>query len=134
MNSTSEKSFKRFRINKMNFSVKQTFFKKLSRKIWRFAMHVKHKSLVFVMEKNYPVNSYMFKIDIKSSRTRYEICSKLTIKTPGHFFYCCLSTCICLLGSYLQFNCLGDFHYLDHFHCLHDLQKNWSLVYILRLA
>ena len=30
-------------------------------------MHVKHKSLIFVVEKNYPVNNnYMFKIDIKS--------------------------------------------------------------------
>ena len=31
-------------------------------------MHVKHKSLMFVVEKNYPVNNYMFKIDIKSTR------------------------------------------------------------------
>ena len=57
-------------------------------------------------------------------RTRCEICSKLTIKTPKPFWYCWLWTCIYLLGSYLHFYCLDDFHYLDHFHCLHDLQKN----------
>ena len=68
----------------------------------------------------------MFKIDIKNTRTRCEICSKLTIKTPKLFFYSWLWTCICLLGSYLHFYCLDDFHYLDHFYCLHDLQKNWN--------
>ena len=36
--------------------------------------------------------------------------------------------------SYLNFHCLDDFHYLDHFDCLHDLQKNWNLMYILKLA
>ena len=77
-----------FKINKMNFNVKQTFFKRLSRKKLRFSLHVKHKSLIFVMKKNYPLNNYMFKIDIKSTRTRCEICSKLTIKKPGPFFYC----------------------------------------------
>ena len=77
-----------FKINKMNFHVKQIFFKKLSRKIRRFLMPVKQKSLIFVVEKNYPVNNYMFKIDIKRTRARCEICSKLTIKTPGRIFYC----------------------------------------------
>ena len=35
----------------MNFNVKQTFFKKLGRKIRRSSMNVKHKSSVFVREK-----------------------------------------------------------------------------------
>ena len=48
-------------------------------------MHVKHKSVIFVAEKNYPVNNYMFKTDIKSTRTRCGICSKLIIKLPGLF-------------------------------------------------
>ena len=90
--------------------------------------------MIFVVKNNYSVNNYMFKIDIKSTRTRCEICLKLTIKTPGLCFYCWLWTCTCFLGSYLHFYCLDDFHYLDHFHCLHDLQKNWNLVYILKLA
>ena len=30
----------------------------------------------------FPVGSYMFKVNNRSTRTRYEICSKLTIKTP----------------------------------------------------
>ena len=119
----------------MNFNVKKTFFKKLSRKIWGFSMHVKHKSLISVVEKNYPVNNnYMFKIDIKSTRTRCEICSELTIKMPRLFFHCWLWTCTRLLGTYYHFYCLGDFHYLDHFQYLHHLQKKWNLVYILKLA
>ena len=65
-------------------NVKETFFKKLGRKIWRFSMHVKHKSLIFVMKKKL-VNNYMFEIDIKNTRTRCEICSKITTKTPIFF-------------------------------------------------
>ena len=107
----------------MNFNVKQTFFKRLSRKKLRFSLHVKHKSLIFVVKKNYPLNNYMFKIDIKSTRTRCEICSKLTIKTPRPFFYCWLWTCTYLMVNYLHFYCLGDFHYLHHFQSFHDLQK-----------
>ena len=30
----------------------------------------------------YPASNYMFKVSNRSTRTRYEICSKLTIKTP----------------------------------------------------
>ena len=90
--------------------------------------------MMFVAKKNYPVNNHMFKIDIKNTRTRYEIYSKLIIKSPELFSYCWLWTCICLLGSYLHFHCLDDFHYLDHFHCLHNLQTNWNLMYILKLA
>ena len=40
---------------------------------------------MFVVEKNYPVNNHMFKIDIENTRTRCEICSKLIIKTPELF-------------------------------------------------
>ena len=89
---------------------------------------------MFVVEKNYPVNNHMFKIDIENTRTRCEICSKLIIKTSQLFFYFWLWAFICLLGSYLHFHCLDDFHYLDHFHCLYDLQKNWNLMYIMKLA
>ena len=39
----------------------------------------------FVVEKNYPVNNLMFKIDIKNTRTRCKICLKLTAKTPEFF-------------------------------------------------
>ena len=31
---------------------------------------------------NNPAGNYMFKVDNKNTRTRCEICSKLTIKTP----------------------------------------------------
>ena len=51
-------------------------------------MYVKHKSLIFVMKKKTKlVNNYMFEIDIKNTRTRCEICSKITIKTPKLFCY-----------------------------------------------
>ena len=112
---------------------KQSFFKKLRRKI-TFSMQKTIKSLMFVVEKTYPVNNHMFKIDIENTRTRCEICSKLIIKTSQLFFYFWLWAFICLLGSYLHFHCLDDFHYLDHFHCLYDLQKNWNLMYIMKLA
>ena len=32
--------------------------------------------------KSFPVCNYMFKVNIRNTRTRCEICSKLTIKTP----------------------------------------------------
>ena len=38
-----------------------------------------------------PAGNYLFKVDNKSTRTRCEICSKLTIKTPERrlvFFWC----------------------------------------------
>ena len=89
---------------------------------------------MFVVEKNYPVSNHMFKIDIENTRTRCEMCSTLIIKTPELFFYCWLLTCICLLGSYRHFNCLDNFHYLDHFYCFYDLQKNFNLMYITKLA
>ena len=75
---------------------------------------------MFVVEKNYPANNHMFKIDIDNTRTRCEICSKLIIKTPEFR----LSTYISLLSSYLHFYCLDGFHYFDNFHRLHDLKKN----------
>ena len=31
-----------------------------------------------------PINSYLFKVNNRNPRKRYEICSKLTIKTPLH--------------------------------------------------
>ena len=46
------------------------------------------KSLMLVVEKNYPVSSHIFKIDIENIRTRCEICSRFIIKTPELFFYC----------------------------------------------
>ena len=49
-------------------------------------MHVKHKSLIFLVEKMYRVKNYIFKIDIKDTRTRSELSSKLTMKTPEGFF------------------------------------------------
>ena len=33
-------------------------------------------------EVNVPVGNYMFKVSNRNTRTRWEICSKLTIKTP----------------------------------------------------
>ena len=35
-----------------------------------------------MIRSNIPAGSYMFKVDNKNTRTRCEICSKLTIKTP----------------------------------------------------
>ena len=65
----------------------QLLFKKLRGKI-RFSMQKNIKSLMFVVEKIYPLNNHMFKIDIENTRARCEICSKLIIKSPKLFFYC----------------------------------------------
>ena len=43
-------------------------------------MHVKHKSLIFAMKKKL-VNNYIFEIDFKNTRTKCEICSRITRKT-----------------------------------------------------
>ena len=48
---------------------KQSFFKKLRRKI-TFSMQKTKKSLMFVVEKTYPVNNHMFKNDIENTRTQ----------------------------------------------------------------
>ena len=75
----------------------------------------------------------MFKIEIKDTRARSEICSKLTIRIPDFFSIVDFEhvfVCWVVIIVY----CLDDFHCLDHFHCVHDLQKNCNLVYILKLA
>ena len=38
--------------------------------------------LISLIESNFPAGNYMFKVNNKNTRTRYKICSKLTIKTP----------------------------------------------------
>ena len=48
---------------------KQSFFKNLRRKI-TFSKQKTIKSLMFVVEKTYPVNNPMFKIDIENTRTQ----------------------------------------------------------------
>ena len=35
-----------------------------------------------IINTNYPVNIYLFKLNNRNSRKRCEMCSKLTIKTP----------------------------------------------------
>ena len=41
---------------------------------------------MFVVKKNYTMSNHMFKIDIENTRTRFELCSKLIIKTPEVLF------------------------------------------------
>ena len=84
------------------------------------------KSLMFVVEKTYPVNNHMFKIDIENTRTqgtkyvqRHQ--NVFSIVDFEHVY-------VCSVAIYLPFHCLDDFHYLDHFHCLHDVQKNRNLM------
>ena len=90
------------------------------------------KSLMFVVEKTYPVNNNMFKIELKTLEHK----GRNMLKAYQNFFSI-VDFELAFVGSvvsYLPFHCLDDFHYLDHFHCLHDLQKNWNLIYILKLA
>ena len=39
-------------------------------------------TLKYRLSWKYPTGNYMFKVNNRNTRTRYEICSKLTIKTP----------------------------------------------------
>ena len=48
----------------------------------KISMHVKHKSLIFVMEKKTS--------EQLNTRTRCEICSKITIKTRKLYLFSCL--------------------------------------------
>ena len=67
-----------------------------------------------------PVGSYMFKVNIRNTRTRCEICSKLTIKTPGVFivnfwiyFTLCFSVSIVnfeqVIVGWVMYNISEDF-------------------------
>ena len=38
--------------------------------------------VIFPSCRNYPAGIYLFKVDNRNTRTMYEVCSKLTIKTP----------------------------------------------------
>ena len=80
---------------------------------------------MFEVEKTYPGNNHMFKIDIENTRPEHQ--NFFSIVDFEHVF-------VCSVVIYFPFHCLNDFHYLNHFHCLHDLQKNWNLMYILKLA
>ena len=40
---------------------------------------------VIVVSVSDPANIYLFKVDNRNTRKKCEICSKLTIKTPGDF-------------------------------------------------
>ena len=40
-----------------------------------------------IKECTYPVGIYMFKVNNRNTRTRCEICSKLTIKTPEQRYW-----------------------------------------------
>ena len=93
-------------------------------------------SLMFVVEKTYPVNNHMFKIDIENTRTQGAKYVQSLSQRHQNFFSILdfEHVFVCSVVSYLPFHFLDDFHYLDHFHCLHDLQKNWNLMYILKLA
>ena len=42
---------------------------------------------LLVLDK-YPVGNYMFKFNNRNTRTRCEICSELTIKTPERHYWC----------------------------------------------
>ena len=94
------------------------------------------KTLMFIVEKTYPVNNYIFKFDIENTRTQGAKYVQSLLSRHQNFFSIVdfQHVFVCSVVSYLPSHCLDDFHYLDNFHCLHDLQKNWNLMYILKLA
>ena len=108
-------------------NLKETFLKKLGSKIRRFSVYVKHKSLIFVIKKKQKlVNNYMFEIDIKNTRIRCEICSKITTKTPNFFFL------LLTFNMYFFAGWLPSFLLSEWFSLFWSFY--WNLVYILKLA
>ena len=43
------------------------------------------QSVIRVIISQNPAGNYMFKVNDRNTRTGYEICSKLTMKTPGGY-------------------------------------------------
>ena len=77
------------------------------------------KSLMFVVEKTYPVNNHMFKIDIENTRTQSaKFVQSLSSRHQKFFSIVDFEhVFVCSVVSYLPFHCMDDFYYLDHFHC-----------------
>ena len=44
---------------------------------------VSRKNSVYLLQHRFPAGNYLLKSKNKNTRTKYEICSKLTIKTPS---------------------------------------------------
>ena len=80
---------------------------------------------MLVVEKTYSVNNQMFKIDIENTRLQgAKYVQSLSSRHQNFFSIVDFEhVFVCSVVSYLPFYCLDDFHYRDHFHCLHDLQK-----------
>ena len=57
-----------------------------------------------------PVDNYIFKVNVRNARTRCEICSKLTIKTPErrHFWKPFGNECVNYLGENSFLVCLTE--------------------------
>ena len=50
--------------------------------------YLTHIWVIFPSCRNYPAGIYLFKVDNRNTRTMYEVCSKLTIKTPERRHWC----------------------------------------------
>ena len=51
--------------------------------MWRFSIAITYLLLLTrVLVEHYPANNYMFKINKRNAKTRFEVCSKLARKTP----------------------------------------------------
>ena len=49
-------------------------------------------SLSSILDYYSPTGNYIFKVNSRNTRTRYEVCSKLKIKTPEPLFWSLLLT------------------------------------------
>ena len=67
------------------FSEKQNDLQLLAFALFHLPYLHSHFSEILVSEKigNFPADNYMFEVNNRNTRTRCEICSKLTVKTPG---------------------------------------------------
>ena len=49
---------------------------------FRNAYFPEHLSVPLLLENNFPANIYLFKINNRNTKKRYELCPKLTLRTP----------------------------------------------------
>ena len=64
------------------------FFKSVSWHYWKTKAPEFHLKLHKKVKERAPAGIYLFKVNYRNTRTRCEICSKLTIKTPERHQWC----------------------------------------------
>ena len=62
--------------------------KRRSIPFWKYIVCMSNTDIYWKLTARIPAGNYMFKVNNRNTRTRCEICSKLTIKTPERYQWC----------------------------------------------